>query len=402
MKLLLTNIRIIDGRNPQPIDQAHVVIHGSRIEWIGHELPEGFEGTTIDCTGKTLMPGMIDTHVHLSGNCKPDLLERFTDPDAVVTMRAVHNARTTLLAGFTMVRNVGEKSYIDVHLAKSIASGETFGPRVITCGRGISIVGGHGTPAIREISGADDARLAVREHIKAGVDQIKIIASGGVLSRGTVPGAHQMTMDEMKAITDEAKAFFRRTCAHAHGTQAIRNCIEAGIDSIEHCSLPDDESLEKMVEKGTFLVPTFVSGEMINRHGLEAGIRAEVVDKSKRMAEEKKERFQRALQVGVRIAMGTDVSTPYNEHGKNALELQLMVDCGMKPMDAIISTTYNAAACCALEQETGSVEIGKLADLIVLPGDPLKDISLLQRSSEFDLILKEGEVVSARGSFLQL
>ncbi|MFM1654320.1 amidohydrolase family protein [Brevibacillus sp. B_LB10_24] len=401
MKLYVKNVRVIDGISPKPLENRHVVINGTMIETVSDKPIEDFDGTVWDGTGKTLLPGLVDSHVHLSGNGLPDVLERFTDPEAVVTLRAAANARKTLEAGITMVRNVGEKAYIDVHLARSIEAKETIGPRVITCGRGISILGGHGTPVIREVCGADDARLAVREHIKAGVDQIKVIASGGVLSKGTYVGAHQMTMDELRAITDEARTHFRRTCAHAHGAQAIRNCIEAGINTIEHCSLPDEESMELMAQKGIYMIPTFASSEMILRYGKEAGIRDEVIEKSKRVDEEHKERFRQAIAKGVKVAMGTDASTPYNFNGENAMELALMVDAGMTPMDAIIASTRNGAIVCEREHVTGTIEAGKFADLLVVEGDPLTHISLLQNKTNFHLIMKEGEVVFARDRQLQ-
>lgn len=396
MKRYLKNVRVIDVANKKTIENAHVVINGAYIEKVSTEPLNNVDGTSLDLTGKTLLPGLVDAHVHLSGNARPDVLERFRDPEAVVALRAASNARITLEAGITMVRNLGEKAYADVHLARSIEMKESVGPRVITAGRGISIVGGHGTPVIREVSGADDARLAVREHVKAGVDQIKVIASGGVLTAGTVPGASQMTMEELKAIVDEAKTHFKPTSAHAHGTQAIRNCIEAGIDSIEHCSLPDEESLELMAEKGIFMVPTFTSGEMILRYGKEAGIREEVIEKSKRMAEEHKKRFYQAVTKGVKVAMGTDVSTPYNEHGENAVELELMVDAGMSPMDAIVASTRHGAEVCGMADKTGTIAAGMYADLLVVDGDPLSDITILQNKENFHLIMKEGDVVFSR------
>jgi len=295
-----------------------------------------------------------------------------------------------------MVRNLGEKSYIDVHLSNSIEEKESLGPRIITCGRGISILGGHGTPAIRRVSGADDARLAVREHVNAGVDQIKIIASGGILTQGSPVGASQMTEKELYAISDEAKAHFKPICAHAHGNESIKNCIDIGVASIEHCSLGDEDTFEKMAEYDIYMVPTFSSGEMIIKHGKQLGIDKEIIEKTKKIEEEKYEKFRCALKKKVKVAMGTDASTPYNNHGNNAQELNLMVEAGMSPIEAIIATTYNAAKLCGMEGNTGVIEEGKYADLLITESNPLKEINSLQDKKNIFMLFKEGDCVISK------
>ncbi len=392
MNILIENVNVLDVKNKKIINNIDVLVKEDKIAAIGKDLsaPDCF---IINGLNKTLIPGMIDAHVHLGSSCTVDFMERMKDPGEVVALRAISNAEKTLKAGVTGVRNAGEKNHIDTFVRDSIEKGENLGPTIIACGRGISIVGGHGYPGIRTINGEDDARGAVREHVEAKVNQIKVIASGGVLTKGTIIGLSQMTMNEMKAITSEAKAFGLTTMAHAHGTQAIRNCIEAKIDSIEHCSLPDEESLRLMAEKGIFMVPTFAASEMIERNGTKAGFAEEVIKKSQLIKEDKKRLFKLALDIGVNIAMGTDAGSPLNYHGENAVEIELMVKYGMKPMDALIAATYNGARVCRIDNFVGSIEVDKIADLVLINGNPIDDVKILQNQDNILMVLKKGKIV---------
>ncbi len=392
MSILIKSTNLLDVKNKKLVDNLDVLIDGEKIIRIGEFISIG-ESFVIDGSNKTLIPGLIDVHVHLGSSCTVDFMNKMKDPTEVVTLRAVSNARKTLITGITTVRNAGEKNHLDTFVRDSIAMGENIGPTIIASGRGISIVGGHGYPGIRRVSGPDDARLAVREHVEANVDQIKIIASGGVLTKGSAIGLSQMTMEEMEAVTSEARAFRLPTLAHAHGTQAIKNCIEAGIDTIEHCSLPSEESLRLMAEKEIFMIPTFAASEMILRNGKNMDFSQDTIRKSETIKEDKKRLFKLALEMGVNIAMGTDAGSPLNYHGSNAVELEFMVEYGMEPIDALIAGTYNGARVCRIDDVVGSIEEGKFADLVLVNGNPIKNIKILQATENIDMVMKKGEIV---------
>jgi imidazolonepropionase-like amidohydrolase len=370
-----------------------VVLEGGTIAAVGGQ-PPGGEAEVVDLQGRTLMPGLIDCHVHLTFSGEPQEVERAaTVPVPDIAWTAAASARQTLDGGVTTVRDVGARAGVAIRLREAIAAGHLPGPRMRAAGAIICMTGGHGWFIGREADGPDEVRRAVREQLKAGADCVKFTATGGGMTPGVDPRASSFTEAELAAGVDEAHKAFRRAIAHAQGNAGIRNAVRAGIDSVEHGVYLDDEVIEEMRQRGTFLVPTLVSPAMITRHGTSAGIPAYVVEKASGVLETHRESFRKAVRGGVRIAMGTDAGTPFNRHGTNAQELALMVECGLSPADTIVAATRNAAELLDLLDVTGTVEPGKAADLLVVDGDPLADIRVLGDRDRLPGILKDGQWV---------
>ncbi|MCL2548974.1 MAG: amidohydrolase family protein, partial [Symbiobacteriaceae bacterium] len=285
---------------------------------------------------------------------------------------------------------------IDLALQKAQKAGFAGGARIITCGPCLTMTGGHGWMGGTEVDGCDEARKAARVNLKKGVELIKIMATGGVMTPGVEPGSAQLTEEEIRAAVEEAHKAGRKTATHAQGSQGIKNALRAGIDSIEHGFYLDDEILEMMLANGTALVPTLVAPFHIVEGGLAAGIPAYAVEKANRCAEDHLESFRRALAKGIKIGMGTDAGTPLNRHGENALELQKFVDNGMSNLQALLCATKVAAEVCDRAASLGTIEVGKLADLLIVEGDPLTDISLLVSKEPIKTVVKDGCVAFCR------
>jgi len=350
----------------------------------------------IDAAGRFVMPGMIDCHVHITSPGDPDSSTDAQEDDAFLALRAAQMAQLNLEAGFTTVRNMGSRNFIDVALQKAQKAGIVGGCRIITSGPCLTMTGGHGWMGGREVDGCDEARKAARENLKKGVELIKIMATGGVMTPGVEPGSAQLTEEEMRAAVEEAHKAGRKTASHAQGTEGIKNVVRAGIDSIEHGIFLDDEVITMMKERGTALVPTLVAPLHIVEGGLAAGIPAYAVEKATRVQQDHIQSFRQALASGVIIAMGTDAGTPLNRHGENAQELQMYVDNGMTPEQALLATTKVAAQVSDRAHLLGSVEPGKLADLLIIEGNPLEDISLLVAKTPIKTVILEGKVVFTR------
>lgn len=346
----------------------------------------------------TCLPGLIDVHDHLTSDPTHSGYQGLgiSVPRSAIT--GAKNAARTLRAGFTTVRNVGAAGYSDVALRDGINAGEIDGPRLMVSGPPLGITGGHCDEDLlapefhfKEDGVADGpwaARAKVREVIKNGADLIKICASGGVLSKGDQPGTPQYTLEEMQAIAEEAHKLGRKVAAHAHGTQSIKDAIRAGIDSIEHSSLIDDEGIALAKQRGTFLVFDIYNDDYILQQGAKVGMLPESIEKERQIGKLQRQNFRHAYLGGARMAFGTDGGV--YPHGDNAKQFPLMVEYGMKPIEAIQAATTNAAELLGWSKTVGSVEIGRFADVIAVEGDPLADISALERVR---FVMKGGKVV---------
>jgi imidazolonepropionase-like amidohydrolase len=398
--------RLFDGTADSIRENVVIVVVGDRIQSVSPagdvSVPKG--ATVIDLSRTTVLPGLIDCHTHLGARAdRYDEIYNFKDTPFQSAFAATVNARKTLEAGFTSVRDVGSLPFLAVDLRNSINEGLIPGPRIVASGPGISITGGHGDlnnfspqtrvtmfPEERDFQiadGVDQIRHVVRAQVKYGVDVIKILATGGVLSKGDSPGAPQFTPEELKAAADEAHMAGRKIAAHAHGTQGIKNAILAGIDSIEHASLIDDEGIRLSKEHGVYLVMDIYNDDYILGKAVEFGLPKENVEKEKMVGRLQRENFERAVKAGAKMAFGTDAGV--YPHGDNAKQFFYMVKFGMTPAQAIRAATTNAADLIGRSKDVGTVEAGKYADLIAVSADPLQDVRVLENVG---FVMKGGEV----------
>jgi imidazolonepropionase-like amidohydrolase len=340
------------------------------------DLPADVE--VVDLGDATLLPGLIDAHVHLvwSASAEPHaLIER--ESRALTALRCANNAELHLRAGVTTVRDVGSTDGLAIEVGRAVELGILPGPRVVAAGRAIAMTGGHGWFLGREADGKDAVRRAAREEIKAGAGCVKLMASGGVYGHAEEPGSPQLTAEEMGAAVEEAHKAGRKVAAHAYSPEAINNALEAGVDSIEHGSFLDRATAERMQEQGTYLVPTMSVYAAMAEKGPELGAPEYIRRKTAEVVEASREAFRLALEVGVRIAAGTDCGAPGHPHGTLPEELALMVEAGADPVQAIRFGT--SAAADLLGEEAGTLEEGKRADLLAVAGDPTGDIGVLRR-----------------------
>ena len=392
MATIFRNGNVIIG-NGESVEKGAVAINGNIIAFVGatKKIRPSTKDKVFDISGKTILPGLIDAHVHLCLDGSPDpMTSLLRDSTPQLTLKAAHHARQTLNAGVTTIRDMGGKDYVDLAIRDGIESGLLQGPRMICSGRVVCMTGGHGWQFGREADGTDEVREAVREQLKAGVDFIKLMATGGVMTKGVDPGATQFTLEELLAGVEEARKAGRRTATHAQGTEGIKNSLWAGVNSIEHGFFLDDEAVDLMLEMNAFLVPTLNAPYQIIRGGVKRGVPRYAVEKSKAVMKSHFQSVRRAYKAKIPIAMGTDAGTPFNCHGENLKEMELLVKAAMTPMEAIVATTKIASEVLGLEKKIGTLEKGKLADLIVVDGNPLKDIQLLQNKDKIQVIMREG------------
>ncbi len=379
-----------DGR---VLDRATVLVEGNRIAKVsaaGTRIPRG--SARVDLDGRMLLPGFIDCHTHLVFPCRPDPYRAaLRDDRALVAWKAADNARRTLMAGVTSVRDLGGLDGIDVALRDAIEQGYVTGPRMQASRRLICMIGGHTWEIGRQVAGSDDARAAVREQIEAGADVIKLIATGsGIALPGVEPGKAELTEDEMRAAIEEAHKAGRRVATHAQGTTGILNALRAGTDTIEHGIYLTEEAVALMRQRRVTLVPTLSARFLPHPPGTPSTV--------KRVARRTKERHIESVLMAhaadVAIALGAD--PPETEHGANLNDLAYLVDIGLAPEEALIAGTRTAATVLGWEGRLGTVEEGKLADLVVVEGDPLADITRLTRPQSILMVMKDGVPVKDR------
>jgi imidazolonepropionase-like amidohydrolase len=395
--VVFRRVAVIDGTGAPPQPDHWVLVSGGRIAASGPEpLPDSHPAaaervTEIDGSGHTLLPGLINCHVHLCNDGSADTVRQVAgDSVPIATLRAVRNLGIALAAGVTTVRDCGAADEVAIELARAVADGLITGPRILAAGRVITMTGGHGHFIGREADGPDAVRRATRTELKAGAHFIKAMATGGVLTPGVEPDHGGLAEDELLWVARTAHSAGRRTACHAIGGAGIKNALRAGIDSIEHGFHLDDEALELAVGNGTFLVPTLVAIESITANAGRPELPDWVIRKAEAESGAHRAAFGAALSAGVNIAAGTDAGTPFNPHGDLARELGLMVDYGMTPMQAIVAATASAARNLDIHREVGTIEPGKQADLILVAGDPAADISRLGRVA---LVMKHGAVL---------
>lgn len=388
---------LLDVHTGKMLDAQTIVVAGDRIVSIAATASTSAAAgdAVIDLGSLTVLPGLIDVHTHLTGDPDFDPFKEVTDTDAKDAITGVVNARTTLLAGFTTVRNVGASGFVDVDLRDAINAGQIPGPHMQVSGPPLGITGGHCDDNLLPVhyhdvgdgvaDGIAGVQHMVRQDIKYGADVIKVCATGGVLSKGDDPQASQYTLEEMKAIVADAHRLGRKVAAHAHGAQGILWASEAGIDSIEHGSYIDDAAIEVMKKNGTYLVPTLYLEDWMLANGK---LPAFYQQKMKDVSAVAKRNIRHAYESGVKIALGTDAAV--YPHGLNGHELEVYVrDLGMKPLEAIQTATANAADLMGWSDRTGSLDAGKWADIIAVSGNPLADVKLLQ---DVKFVMKAGVV----------
>lgn len=397
MSFCFDNAHIITGRGEA--FRGHILVEGEKIAGIGAGDPTvemaGFE--RIDLDGQAVLPGFIDCHVHLRTDGVADpRAQAAADTDALAVLRSARNALRTLQAGVTTIRDCGSRNGIDFALREAVRQGICLAPRLVLSGMVICMTGGHGWQVGIEADGVDGVRKAARSQIKAGADNVKLIASGGILTKGTEIGSPQYTIEELRAGVEEARAAGKTCCAHAHGATAVKNATIAGVSSVEHGYFIDDDGIALMLEHGTFLVGTSAAVRNVVKHGIAAGINPDAVRKAESAIDQHIEGFKKAYKAGVKMAMGTDSGVPFTHHGRNLDELGYLVQMGVPPAEAIGIGTYQSARLLNMDDRIGSLEAGKLADLVVVDGDPLKDIDVLGQPERIRKVYLGGNCVVDR------
>ncbi|MDW7669958.1 MAG: amidohydrolase family protein, partial [Bacillota bacterium] len=387
-----------------PKDNMLIIIEDNIIKSIKafseKDIPEN--ALYFNLEGNTILPGLIDSHVHLALNGETSfdtlMLKELIPYQAI---RASEYARRDLFNGFTTIRAVGDKGFIDVALRQSIDKGYVVGPRIVASGHMLSITGGRDNfpPEISyednlwtECDGPDGVARATRLQLKYDVDWIKLGVTGAVTAGGGLPGAQQFTEAEIRSAVECAKMYGKKVSGHAHSAEGVKAALKAGVDSIEHGLLIDEEALHMFVKKGAYWVPTFIPIHNILKHGVENGIPQSMIDRTVDVSENHKAKFKKALEIGVKIVMGTDSGMPFTYHGENAAEIELMVENGMSEMNAILSATSTASEMLGLDKQIGKIQEGMLADIIAVEDDPLENINALKKVR---FVMKDGSVIKS-------
>ena len=392
-------------QNGKTLKNAVILVDGNKILAIQGEheaIPDGFG--VIDLSDRFVMPGLIDAHVHtgMSGEAS-ELAASVIRTVGDVAFTALHNAQLDLNAGFTTLRDAGSTGFADVALRNAINRGDVVGPRMLVSGESMGSTGGHAdshfAPHIQStllpdlcINGVESARRAARYNLKYGADFLKFMATGGVMSLGTTVGSQQLTFDEMAAIIEIAEMYGVHTATHAHGTNGIKAAVRAGVTSVEHGMMLDDEAIDLMLQKGTYLTPTIIAAERIVVNGEAGGIAGWMVQKARQVLENHKNGIQKCLARGVKLDFGSDAGTPYNFHGKQGYEFELMVSFGFTPAQALTAATVTNSHLLRMQDKIGTIEPGKLADIVAFAGNPLDDIKVMQ---DCRFVMKDGAVIKS-------
>ena len=394
--------KLLDVRTGRVLLNQAILIEGDRIQEVGAlqaiQARAPADAQVIDLSNMTVLPGLIDAHTHLTGNPEQIGYAALGISIPREALYGARNARVTLEAGFTTVRNVGASAYTDVALRDAIDAGDIPGPRMDVSGPAIGITGGHCDENLLppqfnyRADGVADGVAAVmqktRENVKYGASVIKVCATGGVLSKGDSPGAEQFSDEEIRAIVTEAHRLGRKVAAHAHGASGIKQAVLAGVDSIEHGSYINDEDIRLMKERGTYLVPTLYLGDWFMENAQRLGVPPFIMDKAKAVMPVARQNVARAFKAGVKVAFGTDAAV--YPHGLNAREFAVMVKLGLTPLQAIQAATVNGADLLGWSDRIGSLEPGRFADIIAVSNDPLADVTELERVR---FVMKGGMVV---------
>jgi imidazolonepropionase-like amidohydrolase len=398
---IVTADRMVDVLQGRVLDEPVVVITDGRIAAVATRggarpvIPAG--ARRIDLPGKTLLPGLIDMHVHLGGSEKVKGYRTLEYTDSFFTVMGVPNAEKLLDAGFTTVRSLGAPAYLDVALRQAIELGELRGPRIVAATYALGATGGHcdnntNRPSMARTAegvadGPEAVRRKVRELRKLGAQVLKVCATGGVFSRNTDPGAQQMTYEELKMAADEAHMLGMKVAAHAHGTEGIKAAIRAGIDTIEHASFLDDEAIRLAKERGAWLSMDIYNTDYTLTEGAKNGVLEENLEKERQVGTRQRESFRRSVELGARHVFGSDVGV--YPAGLGGRQFPVMVRFGMTPMQAIQAATSNAAQALGRERDVGAIAVGRYGDLIAVDGDPLADIRALE---DVDVVIKGGKL----------
>jgi imidazolonepropionase-like amidohydrolase len=371
---------LFDGTGAAPVRNAVVVVDGGRITAVGTTVPPGAD--TLDLGSRFVMPGLIDCHSHASiVPGEGDQLGQLCRGPVPQALAATRNLRQDLAAGTTTMRIMGEEHFVDIEVREGIEAGVIIGPRLLVAGRGLAATNGHGR-ALTSYDGVDDVRRGARENLRRGANHVKIFVTGGVSSPGSTPTSSAYTREEIRAAVEEADRAGTYAAAHAHGGPGLRLAVQEGVGTIEHAALADDEDIALMIERRVWLICTFAI--FMHPNGIEGGDgqRPAIMDKMRWARRVVAETFPRHLASGVRFACGTDAV-----HGRLPFELQTLVRFGVSPHDALLAGTRWGAEACHVDQDVGTLEPGKRADLIAVDGDPLKDMAAMERVS---LVMKDG------------
>ena len=397
-RVILRAGKVLDVKSGRTLSNQAIVIEADKIVSIGGDAKPNTGDQVIELPNATVLPGLIDAHTHLTGDPRQIGYQALGISVPRATLTGAHNARVTLEAGFTTVRNVGAEAFSDVALLDAINDGDIPGPRMLVSGPALGITGGHCDENLLPYEfhysgegvadGVEGVQRKTREVIKYGADLIKICATGGVLSHGDNPQASQYTLEEMKAIVADAHRLGRKVAAHAHGAQGILWASQAGVDSIEHGSYIDDAAIAEMKKNGTYLVPTLYLADWFLANAEQLHVPAEYIAKGRAAMSAARKNVGHAFSSGVKVGFGTDAAV--YPHGLNAHEFAVMVKLGLTPLQAIQSATVNDADLLGWSDKIGTIEPGKWADLIAVDGDPLQDVTMLERVK---FVMKGGDVV---------